>query len=73
MQEILNGYLDFLWKAFQYDMDVFSQGWMYYWILIPAIGYLVFFFIKWTVITVPIWLPVRLFFEGVGRVFGRKK
>jgi hypothetical protein len=73
MLEILEAYLNFIWSTFQYDMEVFSQGWMYYWLLIPAVFYFIFFFIKWAVITAPIWLPVRLFFNGIGSIFHRKK
>jgi len=69
MIEILYTYLNFLWEAFQYDMNVFSQGWLYYWLLIPAVGYLIFFFIKWVVITAPVWLPIKLIFEAIGGIF----
>jgi len=55
--DIIQKYLEFLWNSFQFDMHVFSQGWMYYYLLIPAIGYLVFFFLKWIVLTAPVWLP----------------
>jgi len=58
-------YLDFLWNSFQYDITVFSHGWLYYWLLIPAIGYAAFFVLKWVFLTVPLWMPfailVRLF------------
>lgn len=58
--EVLSKYLDFLWNNFQHDMGVFSQPWMYYWLLIPAIGYFIFFILKWLLFTAPLWLPVSV-------------
>jgi len=55
--EILHKYLEILWNSFQYDVNVFSQAWIYYWALVPAIGYLIFFILKWFVLTAPFWLP----------------
>lgn len=60
MATAVDNYLSLLWNMFQYDINILSQPWMYYWVLIPAIGYLVFFFLKWAVITTPLWLPVAL-------------
>lgn len=57
MNTSIDKYLELLWNQFQYDIEIFSQPWMYYWALIPAIGYLIFFFFKWTVLTTPVWLP----------------
>lgn len=54
----MHQYLEFLWGSFQNDMHVFSQPWLYYWLLLPAIGYFIFFILKWIVLTAPIWLPV---------------
>lgn len=64
LKEILDVYINFCWQAFQYDMDVFSRGWMYYWLFIPAFCYLVFFFVKWSVITAPLWLPIKMILTG---------
>ncbi len=69
MSEIVEKYLNLLWNNFQFDIDVFSQPWLYYWLLIPAVGYFVFFFIKWAVLTTPVWLPIALAltpFKGKG-------
>lgn len=57
MNPFINNYLELLWYQFEYDIYMLSQPWMYYWLLIPAIGYLIFFFFKWVVLTTPIWLP----------------
>ena len=64
LDKIVGEYLEFLWKAFQYDMDVFSQGWLYAWLLIPAVIYFVFFIFKWIVMTAPLWIPIRAAISG---------
>ena len=68
IMEILEKYLNFLWEMFMYDMDVFSKGWIYAWVLIPAIGYFIFFWIKWIVLTIPVWMPLRMILSGVGGI-----
>jgi hypothetical protein len=60
MTAVFEKYFDLLWNMFQFDINVLSQPWMYYWLLLPAVGYLVFFFIKWVVLTTPVWLPSAL-------------
>jgi hypothetical protein len=57
---VIDKYLEFLWNSFLYDMDVFSQAWLYYWALVPATGYFIFFLLKWAVFTVPVWLPLTI-------------
>ena len=53
--EILLAYVNFLWQAFQFDVAVFSHWWMYAFLCVPVTGYLIFFCLKWFVITLPIW------------------
>lgn len=67
MDEILTKYLEFLWQMFQFDMDVLSQPWMYYWVLVPAIGYIIFFFCKWIVLTTPIWIAPFMALQALKR------
>ena len=50
-------YFDLLAEQFEYDLVQMSNPWMYYLLLIPILFYLAFFFIKWMVLTAPIWLP----------------
>lgn len=57
-------YLDFCAEAFKYDMDVFSQSWMYYWLLVPATVYFVFFVLKWVAITLPFWISFKMVFNS---------
>ncbi len=64
MSEVLQILID-LWK---FDVKVFSNPWLYIPFLIPAAGYLAFFFLKWTVLTSPIWLPLRLIFTDLGKI-----
>jgi len=57
LEMLFQKYLDLLWVAFLFDYEVFSKPWLYAW-LIPACFYLMFFFIKWTILTFPVWGPV---------------
>ena len=58
MKDLLLQLFQLYFELFQYDVEVFSNPWNYYLLCIPAVLYLVFFFIKWTVLTAPFWLPV---------------
>ncbi|HEX3020370.1 MAG TPA: hypothetical protein VHP36_08700 [Chitinispirillaceae bacterium] len=72
MNPYIQNYLDLLWKMFQYDIDKLSQPWMYYWVLVPVMFYLVFFFVKWTVLTTPLWLPLTIVLQSFRRKCVRK-
>jgi len=72
MENILNKYLDLLWNFFMYDIETFSQPWMYWWLLIPASCYLVFFIIKWAVLTAPFWIPINMVLGGIRKVIKNK-
>ena len=65
ISEIANAYVTLLWNSFQVDLHVFSQWWLYAPLFIPAIGYAVFFFLKWGILLIPIWLPLNFIFGGV--------
>lgn len=56
----MTGYLQLLSDQFQWDISVMSNGWMYIPALIPIVAFLVFFFLKWVVLTAPVWLPFSL-------------
>jgi len=47
-----------------YDIEVFSNKWMYIPLCLPAAVYLTFFFLKWSVLTAPVWLPISLIFRA---------
>lgn len=68
MNDPINNYFELLWRIFESDIQQLSQPWMYYWLLVPAIGYLIFFFIKWTVLTTPIWLPFSIIAKSFGEI-----
>jgi len=68
MKEILEKYFTRLYELFLYDIEVMSQPWMYWCLLIPISCYVVFFFIKWSVLTAPLWLPVYLSFNGLIKI-----
>lgn len=58
---ILTAYVNILWTSFQLDIWVFSQWWMYAPLCIPVVCYLVFFCIKWFVLTLPVWyIPAKI-------------
>jgi len=49
-------YIGFL----QYDIEVFSDPWLYIPLLVPFAFYLVYFVVKWYILLIPLWLPVML-------------
>jgi len=64
MNDIITAYMKKLFDIFLYDIEVMSQPWMYWWLLVPITCYAVFFIIKWALLTVPVWLPLYLGFRG---------
>lgn len=52
--------LEALVNCYLFDIAVFSNKWMYIPFLIPVIFYLMFFMIKWAILTLPAWLPIML-------------
>jgi len=68
MKEVLDKYASLLYDLFLYDVEVYSQGWIYAWILIPALCYTVFFVIKWVVLTLPIWLPGKILLNEIEKL-----
>lgn len=66
MEKIFERYFEILLKCFEYDITVYSTNmWMYWWACIPAFAYTVFFFVKWTVLTTPIWMPLSMILRGL--------
>jgi hypothetical protein len=68
IEQVFSEYLTFAWGAFQFDMHMFSQWWMYVFMLIPVCAYFIFFLIKWWVITLPIWLPLAMILGSIKRI-----
>ncbi len=59
MHPIFQKYLETLMEYFQYDLHVMSKPWVIF-TIIPIVIYLVFFFIKWAVLTTPLWMPFAI-------------
>tara|TARA_B100001123_G_scaffold305012_1_gene340711 strand:+ start:934 stop:1197 length:264 start_codon:yes stop_codon:yes gene_type:complete len=64
--ESIEAYLAFLWMQFQYDWSVMSTPWILYTVL-PVLGYLVFFIIKWVVLLAPITVPIMTLTHGLAQ------
>ena len=58
MQEIFESYLNLVWSYWLADLEVLSLWWVWVTIL-PALGYILFMTIKWSFLTMPIWLPIK--------------
>lgn len=54
----MNELLQILFDLWKYDVGVMLNPWMYIPFCIPILCYLSFFFVKWLVLTAPLWLPV---------------
>ncbi len=59
MHPVFEKYFTILLEMFQYDMEIMNRPWMIY-TIVPIIGYLVFFLIKWAVLTTPFWMPFAI-------------
>lgn len=71
MSDVLAAYLKLLLRMFEYDVAVMSQPWMYWCLLIPICFYLVFFVIKWLVLTAPFTIIVGAAAAMVRSIFSR--
>ena len=69
--QVLTAYVNMLWSQLQYDIDVFSQPWIYWWALVPAISYLTFFVLKWFVLLIPIAGPLAAITTIIASIFSR--
>jgi len=56
----MNEVIDVLVSFWLFDVAVFSSPWLYIPFLIPFMFYLMFFFIKWSLLTAPLWLPLKI-------------
>ena len=70
-EDFLAQYLALLWGQFQWDVAVMSQPWMYYALLVPICVFLVFFAVKWAVLTAPLWLPAYLVLQSLAALISR--
>jgi len=68
MKEVFEAYLRKMYELFLWDVNVMSQPWMYWPLLIPIIAFTVFFFAKWIILTAPLWIPIAWAFGGVVQI-----
>ncbi len=71
MHPIFEKYFEILLGIFENDIAIMSQPWMYYTVL-PIVGYVIFFFLKWGVITAPMWLPFSIVVGAARTKTGKK-
>ena len=64
MEKIFEQIVQMLFEFWKFDMMVYSQWWLYAPLLIPAIFYTIFFMLKWSIITAPVWLPLSIVFKS---------
>lgn len=62
----MNQVIDMLVQQWLYDVSVLSTPWVLYTVF-PALFYFMFMLLKWCVLTLPVWLPVRLMMRGLYR------
>ena len=55
----MNQVLDMLVQQWLYDVSVLSTPWVLY-TVVPALLYIIFMLVKWSALTLPVWLPLRL-------------
>lgn len=72
LSEFFAMYLGLLGDAIKFDFHVMSQWWMYAPLLIPILLYAVFFVAKWSLITLPLWLPPLMIIGAINRVVNPK-
>jgi len=62
---VIERIMEVLIEQWEYDIAVMSQQWMYWCFLVPILFYVVFFLLKWALLTAPAWLPCAL----IGQAF----
>ena len=60
--EVIAVYFNFLVNNFITDMQRYDNWWMWVFFLIPAIFYTIAMIIKYALLTMLIWIPLRLIF-----------
>ena len=73
LEQLFHSILKVYWDLFQYDLSVFSQGWIYYWLLIPVTFYTIFFISKWVIILFPIWVIPVMILKSMDRIVNRDR
>jgi len=58
--------IDLYVRLLEQDLEIFGEKWMYIPFLVPITFFIVFFLIKWALLTAPIWIPLKIAFSGLG-------
>lgn len=53
--------IEFLAGQYRFDMQVLQNAWMWIPLGIPALCYVLFMVTKWSVLTIPVWVPFYRF------------
>jgi hypothetical protein len=65
--QIIDTILSTLLSLWLWDVSVFSNPWMYWPLLVPVMFFSIFFILKWTLLTLPFWLPLSLIVSALRR------
>lgn len=57
---LYQAYCALLYHQFLWDLGVWSEPWIYEWVLVPALAFFWFFCCKWVVLLFPVWLVLAL-------------
>lgn len=57
--EIFEEYINLIWAYWLQDLEALSMWWMWAFVL-PALGYILFMWIKWVILTMPLWIPIKV-------------
>jgi hypothetical protein len=52
-------------QLYLWDITVMSNQWMYIPFLVPIFFFLIFFIIKWVILTLPIWIIPAMIFRKI--------
>lgn len=63
LKELFDIYVDFLIYMLKADISILTTTWVWTWVF-PVIGYAIVMLFKWSVITIPIWAPIRLLYPN---------
>lgn len=58
-----------LFDMWMYDISVLTNVWMYIPLCVPAFLYVLFMTMKWSALTMPLWLPFSSVFRSAIHVF----
>lgn len=62
MEAIIVEYMQILLDALKYDIGIYKLPWMFdwWWCMIPPLVYSIFMLFKWSILTIPVWMPFAM-------------